>query len=131
MLENQISKNVCRNCANGAFLLWKGWCSRDARDWNVTEQQRAYVPFLDLIEVGGVCPQCQSSDLVPTDSIYFVNFHGPGNTGLPDYFTLEIKEGIDENRKQFLRKFGRPYFESPLGTIPIGDLRRHVNRLYP
>lgn len=131
MSENQISKYVCRHCAKGAFLLWKGWCTRDAREWSRKTQERAFIPVLDLIRVGSSCPQCQSSDLVNTDSIYFVNFHGDGNTGLPDYFTLEILEDIDENRKQFLRKFGRPYCESPLGTIPIGDIRRHVKRLYP
>jgi hypothetical protein len=80
----------CLTCCRVALRSWKNW------------PHRTPIPFLP--EVGSVrCPDCGGSALVPSEDIAWVNVHGEGNTGLPDYWELEYKPDGS------LRRWGRPY----------------------
>jgi len=96
--ENRICDiRFCRPCALSALAQWKGWPIRDA------------VPRLPMIH-NGKCPVCHGTEELISTSIEWHNVHGQYNTGLPDYWVLQVN-----NRKSFEKtfpsKWGLPYYE--------------------
>lgn len=80
----------CRKCAESILGNWKGWPHKDP------------IPLLPLIGDHG-CAECGSvGEVVLNTEIYWLNYHGPYNTGLPDYWLLVTG-------KQTV--WGRPYFQ--------------------
>lgn len=68
--------NYCSDCAAPILKQWQGWPLRDP------------VPLLPKIW-DGKCEACGSEgDVVPNTTIQWLNYHGPYNTGLPDYWLL-------------------------------------------
>jgi len=63
-----------------------------------------HIPSLELMG-GESCLVCGGSEKVSNQDIRWVNVHGVGNTGLPDYWELRV---ITEARYE---KWGLPYFD--------------------
>jgi len=87
-MEQQFTE-YCEDCARKVLPEWKGWPHKQA------------VPMLPEME-GGTCPECGSTDSVASNRITWFNYHGEFNTGLPDYWLLEI------NGER--TKWGYPYY---------------------
>lgn len=86
----------CHDCARTALTKWKGW------------PHRAPIPLLQKM-ARGVCVECGSRDVLESNRIRWRNVHGEFNTGLPDYWLLEI-DGDGG-------KWGYPYYsESCCGS---------------
>lgn len=111
---------VCKSCATWAFARWRGWCSVGTETWH-EKPDLPEVPEL----VSGTCPRCGGADTIPIDDIYYCNFHSASNTGLPNYFYLEIRSSDPHD----MRRWGRP-FRDPWITerIPLDSLEAHVAR---
>jgi hypothetical protein len=92
----------CLPCSKVILESWKGWPHKKA------------VPALPHID-GNQCEKCDSSQSLSGHKITWFNYHSEFNTGLPDYWLLEI----DGERI----KWGKPYLgqeECPkCGTIAI------------
>lgn len=66
----------CRECANQILKFWQGWPLLKP------------VPLLPQVS-SGKCEACGSQgDVVSNTAIQWLNYHGPYNTGLPDYWLL-------------------------------------------
>ena len=80
----------CRTCSVGALSAWKGWPLRDP------------IPLLTLLSEEG-CAVCgnQAEELASTE-IFWLNYHGRYNTGLPDYWNLVTGQET---------VWGLPYYE--------------------
>jgi len=85
----QQTIQYCEECAKKMLPVWKGWPHKQA------------VPMLPRIK-GGSCLKCGGNTCLANESITWFNFHSEYNTGLPDYWLLEI----NGSRK----KWGRPYY---------------------
>ena len=110
----------CRNCAERAFSIWKGWCSFGAERWPEEERARK-LSLPDIPEIiEGKCTACAGTEVIKPEQIAYENYHSPTNTGLPDYFHLVISAVVAESR------WGKPYRESRIGRIPLKLLARHV-----
>ena len=122
-MNDSEQRVLCLNCAILAFQVWKGWCAVGGLS--------RYKPLPDVPElVEGQCSVCQSSDGLLVDRIFYRNIHGPYNTGLPDYFVLEIAEPPLAAEHPF-RRWGRPYQDKGIGRVQMSQLAAHVKRLYP
>ena len=70
----------CEDCAKNILGRWKGWPHKNA------------VPLLPKItEVS--CSICGGSRDLQSNRIKWLNCHGSGSTGLPDYWLLVIDHG--------------------------------------
>jgi len=78
----------CSTCSSDLLKGWVGWPHREA------------VPLLPRV-MNGACEVCGSSEMVEGPDLGWLNYHSPFNTGLPDYWTLEVKSTRP--------KWGRPY----------------------
>ena len=68
--------NYCAKCAFPILKLWRGWPLREP------------VPLLPLVR-DGKCEVCESQGVVLSNTaIQWLNYHGPYNTGLPDFWLL-------------------------------------------
>jgi hypothetical protein len=84
----QKNTQYCEGCAKKILSEWKGW------------PHKQVVPTLpEMLE--GTCPVCGRLNSLAAERITWFNYHGEYNTGLPDYWLLEI----DGERK----KWGHPY----------------------
>ncbi|WP_447985571.1 hypothetical protein [Nitrospira sp. Nam74] len=72
----------------------------------------------------GVCPKCGGTETVSAKHIRYINIHGEGNTGLPDYFALIICRPGTE-RYAFLSQWGNPY------SLYVESAPRTVRRVSP
>ena len=79
----------CEDCARKILSEWKGWPHKQA------------VPILPEMKDGS-CSVCGSRNVLVNNRITWFNYHGAFNTGLPDYWLLEI----DGART----KWGYPYY---------------------
>ncbi len=86
----------CRTCSEPLLNSWKGWPLKDR------------IPALPIIE-NDKCPTCGSTNLLFSSQIEWINVHGEGNTGLPDYWKLLITNRIG-NFDQLPAHWGFPYF---------------------
>lgn len=82
----------CAACSNPILETWKGWPHVNA------------IPFLTPVN-GPTCRSCSSTRLLNPEDIRWVNVHGAGNTGLPDYWLLQVY--LDD----LCRSWGRPYLD--------------------
>ena len=99
----------CRACAQSAFEAWRGWPHRDA------------VPLLPRLDAE-TCAICANAEAVYGDVIAWVNYHGPYNTGLPDYWYLAI-DGDPSH-------WGLPYYAE--GVCPKCRTRTVISEMkYP
>lgn len=99
--------SYCLSCATKAFQKWKGWPA-EGKQSSKNEQKDSIPMLLEMIE--GFCPVCRSSESLQPDLVYYLNIHGSGNTGLPDYFILKIaKDKNDPTLAWSHGRFGRPY----------------------
>ena len=119
----------CLRCARKAFGIWKGWCSVGTEKWDDRQKAPTVLPDIPRL-ICGVCPQCGANEPLLEQQIFYVNYHGEGNTGLPDYFVLKISPAAHLERHAFHRKWGQPYRDPNIGRIPLSDLTRHVRALY-
>lgn len=85
----------CASCSVDALNGWMGWPHRDA------------VPLLPALR-DGACPACGGSKPLVADQVQWFNYHGAGNTGLPDYWLLRVGDARP--------KWGSPYHSA--GTCP-------------
>lgn len=91
--------NFCFSCSKNELaeiLLWRGW------------PLRTRLPYIKLFE-DSACPKCLSEKMI-NDASHFVwlNIHEPYNTGLPDYWKIQIEsDGITQ-------KWGTPYLRNIL-----------------
>lgn len=76
----------CRPCSLPRIAEWRG-CPRG---FGPCRANTPAVPDLPVLS-GGTCPNCGGSDGVPMDHFVFQNVHGPDNTGLPDFFVIEMQ----------------------------------------
>lgn len=69
----------CRSCSIEVLKAWKGWPQKDR------------LPSLPILGSDG-CRKCgdRNAQALPGHEITWVNYHGPSNTGLPDYWLLEV-----------------------------------------
>lgn len=68
--------NYCKGCAIQLLKQWQGWPLRKP------------VPLLPQV-IDGECESCGSqSEVISNTEIQWLNYHGPYNTGLPDYWLL-------------------------------------------
>ena len=79
----------CKICSKNILKQWKGWPQKDI------------IPILPILSEG-ICQICGSSDKLESFQISWSNYHGKYNTGLPDYWLLEITDQPN--------KWGQPYF---------------------
>lgn len=91
MSPNRLS--FCAACTQSRLQSWKGWPHRGKP-----------IPSLEPIK-GATCIICGGSEQVLSQDIRWVNVHGVGNTGLPDYWKLCVTA---EARYE---KWGLPYFD--------------------
>ena len=100
----------CEVCSLAALKQWKGWPHRDA------------VPVLPRVE-SGVCQRYgDSTAALASSSVIWVNYHGPLNTGLPDYWLLAVDDKP--------RKWGLPYYAE--GICPTCGDRSIISEMnYP
>jgi hypothetical protein len=83
----------CLSCATMALAAWKGW------------PHKAVVPPLPVL-VDGSCISCGATDGLASERIRWENVHEEYNTGLPDYWLLQIDQGVEQ--------WGRPYYSESL-----------------
>ena len=86
---DQQTTDFCGECARASLASWQGWPDRNP------------IPTLPKI-IAGACESCGGTSSLPSSRIRWFNYHGEYNTGLPDYWLLEI----DGERV----KWGFPYF---------------------
>lgn len=68
--------NYCKECAIPLLGGWRGWPLRDP------------IPLLPLLGEEG-CASCGAMEPgISSEDIQWLNYHGPYNTGLPDYWLL-------------------------------------------
>lgn len=74
----------CQDCSAPILAAWRGWPLKDP------------VPLLPRV-VEGVCECCgrAGAALVDNTDIQWLNYHGPYNTGLPDYWLLVSNQKTD------------------------------------
>jgi ribosomal protein S27AE len=106
------SITYCLPCSKVILETWKGWPHRKA------------VPMLPNLD-GNECEKCGSSQSLSGHKITWLNCHHEFNTGLPDYWLLEI-EGKAV-------KWGRPYLGQEectrCGTIAVvSEMNKSSNR---
>lgn len=87
-MKQQIIK-YCEICARRIISEWRGW------------PHKQVLPDIPKIE-NGLCTDCGNSSSLASERITWFNFHSEFNTGLPDYWLLEI----DGART----KWGHPYY---------------------
>jgi hypothetical protein len=104
---------LCRTCADWAFNRWRGWCAHGLDD-------PPPVPDVSRL-VAGRCPRCEGDEGVTAAHIGYVNLHGEGNTGLPDFFVLRIFDGPGDDS---WGRWGMPYKDPKVGRVPTEELPR-------
>jgi len=104
----QAALNFCAICAPRLIESWQGWPNRNA------------IPRLPKL-VDGACQSC-GSQAPPIEStrIVWFNYHSDNNTGLPDYWLLQV----DGERL----KWGLPYFAESAcakcgATAPVSQMQ--------
>lgn len=113
--ENQMkppeTENIefCRPCSLRLLDSWKGWPNKDA------------IPILPVVNEGKCgCCGAMTVDLISNRSLTWMNFHGPYNTGLPDYWEIVIASST----------WGLPYFAR--GSCPKCQRATVISQLaYP
>lgn len=115
---SQARTNLCRHCAEWAFTRWKGWCSSGTESW----RDKPNLPDVPSVDTGP-CLRCGGIDKLNPRDVYYRNYHGPYNTGLPDYFEL-----ITQARDEFnMRRWGAPFIDAwVVKRIPLDQLEAHV-----
>jgi hypothetical protein len=93
--------------------------------WRGKDREKLRLPDLPRLR-DGRCPECGSTEALVPDRIYYRNYHGPFNTGLPDYFVLEIVETADSQRYACHRKWGNPYIDAGIGRIPWPEMVQRI-----
>lgn len=88
-LGNPVAVLFCAKCSPLLLDEWKGWPLRDS------------IPLLPR-SIDGRCEACGDSAILEPNNIAWLNCHGPGNTGLPDYWALIISTRSN--------KWGHPYY---------------------
>ena len=123
------SEPFCLDCAKAAFRAWRGWCSFGTTNWSQQRKEGLALPDLPRLQEGR-CPQCGSTGSLGPEQIFYVNVHGPWNTGLPDYFVLKTADGADLQIVGFHRKWGRPYADTGVGRIRWPEMLRRIEEFY-
>ena len=104
----QQSLKFCGSCSRRVIEAWQGWPHRQP------------VPSLPKL-CNGVCESCgEPSGALDSSRIKWFNYHGEYNTGLPDYWLLQV----DGERV----KWGLPYYsETPCtkcgSVVPVSEMR--------
>jgi RNase P subunit RPR2 len=96
----------CDSCARRIIASWQGWPHKNA------------VPLLPKLESGS-CPECSGSSPLLSNRITWFNYHSRYNTGLPDYWLLQV----DGDRPNW----GQPYFAE--GTCPKCHSRTVISEM--
>ena len=81
----------CLECAEQKLSQWKGWPHRSPP-----------IPYLQPLGDGS-CKACHSDERLSNKRIFWRNVHEKHNTGLPNYWLLEI------DADPFNNKWGQPY----------------------
>jgi hypothetical protein len=71
------------------------------------------------------CPRCGGSETVPVRQIYYCNFHGEHNTGLPNHFYLAIQDEDPHDMRRWGQPYGDPWITQ---RLPLDELEQHVAR---
>lgn len=104
---DQKSTTYCLKCSKSILDSWQGWPHKDA------------VPLLPL-QVSGTCENCKAeAQALVSSQITWFNYHSEDNTGLPDYWLLQI----DGDRT----KWGSPYHSE--GICPVCSNRSIISQM--
>ena len=114
----------CERCAREAFRAWQGWCTSGTEGWNAKSRDRLRLPDLPQLQ-DARCPECGGSESLVAAQIFYENYHGPWNTGLPNYFVLRIADEA-RNAEPARRQWGRPYDDVNVGRIPWPEMLRRI-----
>jgi hypothetical protein len=118
--ERQKSPEVtvfCYDCAKWAFARWRGWHPTTKSNSNEA------LPDLPSI-VSGKCEQCDGENAVRADHIVYENYHGPGSTGLPDYFYLQLSTHQQSSRRIGYMALELPYPLAGAKRVPLASLAK-------
>jgi hypothetical protein len=85
----------CKSCSVPLLTSWKGWPTRDR------------VPILKHL-TNGSCPICGSKEEILSINIGWLNYHGPYNTGLPDYWLL-VQGKYNDFQRNIFNSWGLPF----------------------
>ena len=69
----------------------------------------------------GRCLICQSTLGVEPGRVGYVNVHGEGSTGLPDFFVLKVFDSAAEVSES---RWGVPFQDPKVGRVAISELPR-------
>ena len=106
---------TCRHCAEWAVGRWRGWYPTPRA--NASEA----LPQLPAMN-GGKCERCGGQEPLALNHIIYQNYHGPYNTGMPDYFYLKICRE-PQSRRRFASFFLElPYTQANVGRISLATL---------
>jgi hypothetical protein len=106
---------TCRHCAEWAVGRWRGWHPTSRA--NPSEA----LPQLPAMN-GGKCERCGGQEPLALNHIIYQNYHGPYNTGIPDYFYLEICSE-PQSRRRFASFFLElPYTQANVARISLATL---------
>jgi hypothetical protein len=108
----------------------EGWCSFGTANWDETERTSTRIPDIPRVTQGR-CPQCGATQPLLAHQIFYWNYHGPGNTGLPDYYVLRIARIEDLSQRAASRRWGMPYMDAGIDRIPISAVESHVRIHFP
>lgn len=86
----------CHECAEQKLSQWRGWPHRSPP-----------IPYLHPLGEGN-CEACGSDEKLSNTRIFWRNVHEEHNTGLPNYWLLEI------DADHFYSKWGQPYLDKML-----------------
>lgn len=115
----------CDRCSRSLLAAWQGWPQQDP------------LPRLPKFE-SPRCESCGGVEALASGRIRWLNYHGPYNTGLPDYWLLAVDVGDV--------KWGHPYYaetpcpacgaalivsEHPKGTLAVSLACHHCRAPQP
>lgn len=115
--QDDANTYYCRDCAEWAFGIWRGWPPTEAARPNEC------LPDLPMI-IDGKCGRCEGQRALSPQHIFYRNYHGPHSTGLPDYFYLEVSEDAPIKNIPPLGGLGPPYTLEGVGRISLEALAR-------
>lgn len=114
-----MNAQLCLTCAEWAFSRWRGWCSFGTERW----RDKPDLPDVPLLEGGKPCSRCAGTTTVRVEQVYYHNIHGEYNTGLPDYFVLEIHSSDTSDMRRWGSPFADPWI---VDRIPVAELEAHM-----
>jgi hypothetical protein len=101
LLSHNEAENItfCDGCSRRVLSAWRGWPLRDE------------IPMLPALIDGG-CAACGGNEPLLSTEIGWINIHEEGNTGLPNYWVLDVVplSFLFRGENGLPNKWGLPYW---------------------